>query len=271
MKKPLFVLLLIGGLVMVLLSGGTYAADPATNPLTHDPKIQERFENQQKRIDAGVKAGSLTQAEAALVQDNLNRIKEEEAKLKAAGQLTPEAKKRLNQKLDLNSQKIKAGRHNPKVQSPPNPASPALQTPSTTPSATPLPIPTPSTPSTTPPATVPTPSATSPAAVPTPSTTPPAASLPVPSSSTPEGDLKRSSQEREQDSRRDMGRRHMSKEEHERMKAERKAEREKRKAERKARRHDRDKDDNDDEDKDDDKDDEKGHGKKKGKHGRERD
>src|SRR5512147_1578628 len=69
----------------------------------------------------------------------------------------------------------------------------------------------------------PTPRTTPPAAVPIPSTTPPAAPLPVPSPSTPGGDLKRSDQERGQDNHRDMGRRHKSKEEHERMKAERKA------------------------------------------------
>jgi hypothetical protein len=86
MKKQLsFLAVVMVGLPMVLFSAGAYASDPDHNPLTHDPKIVERFEHQQKRIDDGVKKGSLTTEEAALVQDNLNRIKAEDAKLKAVG------------------------------------------------------------------------------------------------------------------------------------------------------------------------------------------
>jgi polyhydroxyalkanoate synthesis regulator phasin len=76
------------------------------------PGIVERFEHQQKRIDDGVKKGSLTTEEAALVQDNLNRIKADEAKLKADGKLTPKEKESLNHKLDLNGQMIKKEKKN---------------------------------------------------------------------------------------------------------------------------------------------------------------
>src|SRR5580765_354914 len=83
MKKPLSLLaVVIVGLPLVLFNAGAYASDPNYKPLV------ERFEHQQERIDDGVKKGSLTTEEAALVQDNLNRIKADEAKLKAAGQLT---------------------------------------------------------------------------------------------------------------------------------------------------------------------------------------
>ena len=106
MKKQLsFLAFVMVGLPMVLFSPGAYASDP--DHKTHDPKIMERFEHQQKRIDEGVKHGSLTTEEAALVQDNLNRIKADEAKLKDAGQLTPKEKERLEHKLDLNGKMIK--------------------------------------------------------------------------------------------------------------------------------------------------------------------
>ena len=107
MKKPLSLLVVvIVGLPLVLFNAGAYASDPNYKPLV------ERFEHQQERIDDGVKKGSLTTEEAALVQDNLNRIKADEAKLKAAGQLTPKETERLNHKLDLNHVMIKKEKHN---------------------------------------------------------------------------------------------------------------------------------------------------------------
>ena len=113
MKKQLsFLAVVMVGLPMVLFSAGTYASEPDHNPKTQDPNIVERFEHQQKRIDEGVKTGSLTTEEAALVQDNLNRIKADEAKLKADGKLTPKERESSNHKLDLNSQMIKKEKHN---------------------------------------------------------------------------------------------------------------------------------------------------------------
>ena len=107
MKRQLTYLSVLVGLPLVLLGPGAFANDPS-----HDPKIVQRFERQQMRIDNGVKKGLLTKDEAALVQDNLNRIKAEEAKLKAAGQLTPKAKNSLHRKLDLNSKMIEKEKEN---------------------------------------------------------------------------------------------------------------------------------------------------------------
>jgi len=115
MKKQMSFLAVMVGLTMVLFSAGAYAADPvvpAVKPVTHDPQIMERFANQQRRIDDGVKKGTLTKDEATLVQDNLNRIKDKEAKLAADGKLTPEEKKILNDKLDMNGEMIKSQKKN---------------------------------------------------------------------------------------------------------------------------------------------------------------
>jgi polyhydroxyalkanoate synthesis regulator phasin len=113
MKKSLSVLAVLVGLAMVLFSAGAYAAEQAHKPLTHDPGVVGKIENQQKRIDEGVKKGTLTSEEAALVQDNLNRIKAEEAKLKAAGELTGKNIDMLNHKLNQNSAMIESERKNP--------------------------------------------------------------------------------------------------------------------------------------------------------------
>ena len=108
MKKQLsFLAVVMVGLPMVLFSAGAYASEP-----DHKLGIEQRFENQQKRIDDGVKKGSLTTEEAALVQDNLNRIKADAAKLKADGKFTPKEKESLNHKLDLNGQMIKKEKKN---------------------------------------------------------------------------------------------------------------------------------------------------------------
>lgn len=107
MKKRALLVAVVMGLAVVLLTAGVYAGDK-----THDPNIQKRFESQQKRIDQGVASGQLTKDEAALVQDNLNRIMADEAKLKAAAQLTDKEKARINKKLDQNSDMITREKHN---------------------------------------------------------------------------------------------------------------------------------------------------------------
>jgi hypothetical protein len=75
--------------------------------------IPQRLANQQKNIDRGIKSKELTQQEAKLLQDNLNYIKNEEARLKAAGKLSDQEKSRLNILLDQNRAMIENKRDNP--------------------------------------------------------------------------------------------------------------------------------------------------------------
>lgn len=100
MKKTSFLATLATALIFLVMSAGTVGAEPK------DPRIQERFQNQQERIDKGLKTGKLTPAEARLVQDNLNRIKRSEARLKADGKLTGKERDRLQDMLDQNSRMI---------------------------------------------------------------------------------------------------------------------------------------------------------------------
>lgn len=108
MKKGIVAAVVAAALTAMMFGSVVYAANDAS----HDPGIVARFERQQMRIDQAVKTGNLTKEEAAMVQNNLDRIKAEEAKLKAAGQLTPKAKADLNKKLDMNSKMIEAQRKN---------------------------------------------------------------------------------------------------------------------------------------------------------------
>jgi hypothetical protein len=75
--------------------------------------IPERFARQQRRIDQGVKSKELTQEEVKVLQDNLNYIKNEDARLRAAGKLSDQERNRLHILLDQNSDMIQNKKHNP--------------------------------------------------------------------------------------------------------------------------------------------------------------
>ena len=86
-----------------------------TNPVKvlKDSHLQGRFESQQERIDRGVTSGALTKDETKIVQDNLAKIKAEEARLKKEGKLTTEEKNRLDKMLDQNNDMIQDKTKNP--------------------------------------------------------------------------------------------------------------------------------------------------------------
>jgi len=107
MKKALTILLI--GIWSLSIVGCVYAGN------TRDPGIRERITEQQARIDEGIASGQLTRHEANILQDNLNWIKTEEARLKADGRLTPEERARLHRMLDKNSAMIYKKKHNPIV------------------------------------------------------------------------------------------------------------------------------------------------------------
>lgn len=75
--------------------------------------IPERFTIQQGKINEGVKSKELTQEEAKVLQDNLNYVKNEEARLRAAGKLSDAEKNRLHILLDQTSDMIRDKKHNP--------------------------------------------------------------------------------------------------------------------------------------------------------------
>ncbi len=105
--KKILAIGFIAGVILIMVGGNIFAGN------TYDPKIQERVAEQQKRIDEGIASGQLTRAEVNILQDNLNRIKAEEARLKADRRLTPRERVRLHRMLDRNSGMIFKKKHNP--------------------------------------------------------------------------------------------------------------------------------------------------------------
>lgn len=106
--RRVFTLIFLIGVSIILI-----AVFSASGGDTSDPGIQKRIEEQQKRIDEGISSGQLTRHEADILQDNLNWIKDKEARLKADGKLTPKERVRLHKALDHNSAMIFKKKHNP--------------------------------------------------------------------------------------------------------------------------------------------------------------
>jgi len=105
---------------MILLSLGAPAVFAEEGSGYHDgrdndhrTRIPDRFKNQQKRIDQGIRSGELTRGEADMLQDNLDWIKKQYSRMKADDKLTGEERERLHRMLDKNSEMIKDKRHNP--------------------------------------------------------------------------------------------------------------------------------------------------------------
>jgi hypothetical protein len=77
--------------------------------------LQERYVHQQARINEGIRSKELSPDEAKLLQDNLNFIKNQDARVRAAGggALTNPQKDELHRLLDQNSDMIYNKKHNP--------------------------------------------------------------------------------------------------------------------------------------------------------------
>jgi hypothetical protein len=79
----------------------------------HRDKFYDRIENQQNRINQGIKSGELTRKEAALLQDNLDWLKNKYTRMKSDNLLTKHEQERLDSMLDQNGEMIRNKKHNP--------------------------------------------------------------------------------------------------------------------------------------------------------------
>ena len=100
-------ILAVMGIFILTLTSSIVCAQPV-----RDIGIQERIAAQQSRIDQGIVSGRLTQREAAIIQDNLNWIRDRELRMKADGILTGRERERLHRMLDQNSEMIFRKKHN---------------------------------------------------------------------------------------------------------------------------------------------------------------
>jgi hypothetical protein len=98
-------------LTFLVVAEVAYGQAQAPNSGTNDPGIQQRMQNQQQRIDQGVASGQLTPKEAGRLQAQEAKIKQDEARMKSDGKLTPKERKKLNKKLDRESERIYKQKH----------------------------------------------------------------------------------------------------------------------------------------------------------------
>lgn len=75
------------------------------------PRIDQRQENQQKRIDQGVKSGELNQKEAARLQKGQAQVQKMENKAAADGTITKKERHRIEHKQDTHSKRIHRQKH----------------------------------------------------------------------------------------------------------------------------------------------------------------
>jgi len=74
------------------------------------PRIDKRQENQDKRIEQGVKSGELTKKEAARLEKGQARVQKKK-KAMADGNMTKKEKARLEHAQDKQSKKIRREKH----------------------------------------------------------------------------------------------------------------------------------------------------------------
>jgi hypothetical protein len=79
---------------------------------TATPRIDQRQENQERRIDQGVASGSLTQHEAKRLDAREDRLENNEARAKADGVVTHKERARLRAETRRNSHAIARKKHN---------------------------------------------------------------------------------------------------------------------------------------------------------------
>ena len=84
---------------------------PAFAQTTSTPRIDQRQENQQRRIDEGVKSGQLTKKEAARLQKEQARIQKMENKAAADGKVTAKERRQIERAQDRASKNIERERH----------------------------------------------------------------------------------------------------------------------------------------------------------------
>ena len=105
---------LVSAITAVLLLCSLAAClEPEKRPFHEGIDLPNRIDSQQRRIDAGISLGEFTREEAAIIQDNLNWIKQEYARAKDDGKISGDEWGRIEQYLDQNSKMIAEKKDSP--------------------------------------------------------------------------------------------------------------------------------------------------------------
>lgn len=102
--KRLTGITLVGAMVLGL--GVTTFAGPRT------PYINRRQENQQDRIQQGIRSGQLTRREATRLEAREGRIQADKLLAKSDGNVSPRERARLDRQLNRTSRAIYRDKHN---------------------------------------------------------------------------------------------------------------------------------------------------------------
>jgi hypothetical protein len=101
----------IAGLAFLVAAEVAYGQAQAPNYGTNDPGIQQRMQNQEQRIDQGVKSGALTPKETGRIEAEQAKIQQTEQRMKSDGQLTPKERQKLRNMQDRSSRHIYNQKH----------------------------------------------------------------------------------------------------------------------------------------------------------------
>ena len=80
-------------------------------PVAHGATIDDRQENQQKRIEQGIQSGELNKREAVRLRSEQNRIQAMENKALADGELSKKERRKIQQRLNKSSRHIYREKH----------------------------------------------------------------------------------------------------------------------------------------------------------------
>ena len=84
---------------------------PALAQTQSTPRIDQRQQNQERRIEQGEKSGALTQKEAARLEKGQARVQKMEDKAVADGKVTKKEARRIEKAQDRQSKKIYREKH----------------------------------------------------------------------------------------------------------------------------------------------------------------
>ena len=98
-------------LLIALMMGSLPATGLAQSGTSSTPRIDQRQEWQQQRIDRGVASGALTEKEASRLQAEQERIQKMEDKAAADGTITKKERFRIEHRQDQASKHIYRQKH----------------------------------------------------------------------------------------------------------------------------------------------------------------
>ena len=84
---------------------------PAWAQTTSTPRIDQRQQNQERRIEQGEKSGALTKKEAARLEKGQARVQKMEDKAVADGKVTAKERARIEKAQDMQSRRIYREKH----------------------------------------------------------------------------------------------------------------------------------------------------------------